>query len=40
MPLHTAERDFERKHLMLAFLRKFEENDTPLFLDPNRASVV
>ena len=40
IPIHTAERDFEREHGMVALLEKFAEVDMPDFIDPKRKSLV
>jgi hypothetical protein len=40
IPIHTAERDFERDCGMQALLDRFAEQNVPQYLDPKRASVV
>jgi hypothetical protein len=40
VPIHTAERDFEREHGTAALLERFAERQLPDSLDPNRPSVV
>jgi hypothetical protein len=40
VPIHTAERDFEREHGTEALLEKFAERGVPEYLDPARPSVV
>jgi hypothetical protein len=40
VPIHTAERDFERQHGLRALLEKFAERDVSPYIDPQRESVV
>ncbi|MDY3562922.1 suppressor of fused domain protein [Gemmata sp. JC673] len=40
VPLHTAERDFEREHGTEALLERFAQADVPEFVVPDRPSVV
>ena len=40
IPIHTAERHFERKHGTQALLEKFAEHNVPEHINPRRPSVV
>ena len=40
VPIHTAERDFERRYGLRALLKKFAKADVPSHVDPHRESVV
>jgi hypothetical protein len=40
IPIHTAERDFARKHGLKALLKRFREHNVPAHIDPKRKSVV
>jgi hypothetical protein len=40
VPIHTAERDFERRNGLRALLQKFAQANVPSHVDPHRESVV